>query len=50
MTSDNERFDDYDANGLRWAIDRALEFYALPREVKEPQIRRVMKESKKEFS
>ena len=44
------RFDDYDAGGLRWAIDKALEFYSLPREAKEPQIRRVMKESAKEFS
>ena len=44
------RFDDYGADGLRWAVDRAMEFYALPREVKEPQIRRVMKESKAEFS
>lgn len=44
------RFDDYDAGGLRWSVDRAMEFYALPREAKEPQIRRVMKESAKEFS
>jgi len=44
------RFDHYDAQGLRWAIDGALEFYALPREAKEPQIKRVMQESAKEFS
>lgn len=44
------RFDDYDPNGLRWAIDRALEFYSLPREAKEPQIKRVIEQSEKEFS
>ncbi|MDP4625290.1 MAG: glycogen/starch synthase [Akkermansiaceae bacterium] len=44
------RFDDYDSGALRWAIDQAMEFHALPMEVKEPQIRRVIKESVKEFS
>lgn len=44
------RFDDYDSGALRWAIDRAMEFHALPFETKEPQIRRVIKESIKEFS
>lgn len=44
------RFDDYTSAGLRWAIDRAMEFHALPYEAREPQIRRVIKESVKEFS
>lgn len=44
------RFDDYNPDGLRWAIDKAMEFYALPDEAKEPQIRRVIQQSKKEFS
>lgn len=44
------RFENYDSRGLRWAIDRALEFHALPAEVREPQIRRIMKESRKRFS
>ena len=44
------RFDDYNPHGLRWAIDKAMEFYALPDEAKEPQIRRVIQQSKKEFS
>ena len=44
------RFDDYDPNALRWAIDQAMAFHALPAETKEPQIRRVIKESAKEFS
>lgn len=43
-------FNDYDSSGLRWAIDRALEFYALPEEVREREIRRVMGESKREFN
>lgn len=49
-TGNGFRFDDYDANALRWAIDRAMEFHARPFEAKEPQIRRVMEESAKEFS
>jgi len=44
------RFDNYDPNALRWGIDQAMSFHALPEEVKDPQIRRVMKESVKEFS
>ncbi len=43
-------FDHYDAGALRWAIDRAMEFHALPAETREPQIRRIMRESAKEFS
>lgn len=43
-------FDHYDAGALRWAIDRAMEFHALPTETREPQIRRIMRESAKEFS
>jgi ADP-glucose type glycogen/starch synthase len=43
-------FDDYDAGGLRWAIDRAMEFFALPVWVREREIQRVMIESKREFS
>ncbi|MFD2256535.1 glycogen synthase [Luteolibacter algae] len=44
------RFNDYDPNALRWAVDQAMEFYSLPYEAKEPQIRRVMEQSVKEFS
>ena len=36
--------------GLRWAIDQAMEFYALPEEIREREIRRVMLESAREFS
>jgi glycogen synthase len=49
-TGNGFRFDNYDANALRWGVDRAMEFHALPAETKDPQIRRVMKESAKEFS
>ncbi|MEY3395173.1 MAG: hypothetical protein RL346_1409 [Verrucomicrobiota bacterium] len=44
------RFSDYDANALRWAIDQAMMFHGLPAETKEKQIRRIMKQSAKEFS
>jgi starch synthase len=44
------RFDHYSAEGFRWSIDRAMEFYALPAEVREREIRRIMIESAKEFS
>ncbi len=49
-TGNGFRFHDYDPNALRWGIDRAMEFHALPFETKEPQIRRVIQESMKEFS
>ncbi len=49
-TGNGFRFDNYDAGGFRWAIDQAMEFHALPVEVKHREIRRVMVESEKEFS
>ena len=42
-------FDDYDSEALRRAIDRAMEFHALPWDVREREIRRIMRESKHEF-
>lgn len=44
------RFDDYNSAAFRWAIDQAMEFHALPLEIREKEIRRVMVESKREFS
>ena len=44
------RFDHYNAEAFRWAIDQAMEFYALAPEVREKEIRRVMGESAREFS
>ena len=49
-TGNGFRFDDYNPAALRWAVDSAMAFHALPFETREPQIRRVMKESFKEFS
>ena len=43
-------FQDYDSESLRWAIDRAMEFHLLPWEIREREIRRIMQESKHEFS
>jgi starch synthase len=38
-------FNVYNAQGLRWAIDQAMQFFRLPPETREPQIERVMTES-----
>lgn len=43
-------FEDYDPGGLRWGIDRAMEFFHSPWESREREIRRIMRESKREFS
>jgi starch synthase len=43
-------FEVYDAGGLRWAIDQALAFYALPRAQKAREIARVMTESAARFT
>jgi ADP-glucose type glycogen/starch synthase len=43
------RFDHYDSGGLRWAIEQAMKFTTLPAEVREREIRRIMRESKLEF-
>lgn len=40
----------YDSNGLRWAIDRAMDFYHQPDDVKASQIARVMTESTETFN
>ncbi len=49
-TGNGFRFNDYDSNALRWAMDQAMVFHGLPHEIKLVQIRRVMLESAKEFS
>lgn len=38
-------FDDHDAAGLRWAIDRAMDFHHLPAEVKISNLQRIMTEA-----
>lgn len=49
-TGNGFRFDHYGADSLRWAVDRAMEFHALPAEIKDPQIARIMRESLVEFN
>lgn len=49
-TGNGFRFEFYGAEGLRWAIDRAMEFHSLPVEIREREIRRVMRESARDFS
>jgi starch synthase len=43
-------FHDFDSNGLRWAIDQAMTFHAMPAAVKRQQITRIMKESAARFN
>ena len=43
-------FKHYDSNGLSWAIDQAMKFYAEPESVKERHISRVMRESSSRFN
>jgi glycogen synthase len=49
-TGNGFRFDHYDAPAFRWAIDRAMDFYQLPCEIREREVRRVMIESRHQFS
>ena len=43
-------FDNYDSNGLMWAMDKAVEFFRLPREIREREVQRIMAESLQRFS
>ena len=43
-------FDNYDSNGLFWAMDQAMEFWRLPRDVREGEVSRIMAESLKRFN
>jgi len=49
-TGNGFSFDYYGSDGFRWAIDRAMDFHALPSETREREIRRIMRESAREFS
>lgn len=49
-TGNGFSFDNYNSGAFRWAIDEAMKFHTLPVEVREREIRRVMIESKLEFS
>ena len=43
-------FETFDQNGLSWAIDQAIQFYLMPADIKERQIRRIMIESAATFN
>lgn len=43
-------FNVHDAGGLRWAVDRAMDFYRCPSEIKKKEIHRIMIESVLEFN
>lgn len=43
-------FETYDAYGLRWAIDEAMQFYRNPADVKKKQIKRIMETSAQTFT
>ena len=43
-------FETYNAEGLAWAIDQAMQFFGLPAAVREPQITRIMQESAARFT
>jgi ADP-glucose type glycogen/starch synthase len=43
-------FDTYDSGGLMWAMDKAMEFYFQPREIREREISRIMAESLRRFN
>jgi len=49
-TGNGFRFDFYSSDSLRWAIDRAMDFHALPAAVRTREISRIMRESLVEFS
>ncbi|MBU0986854.1 MAG: glycosyltransferase, partial [Proteobacteria bacterium] len=43
-------FKNFDANGLFWAIDQAMNFYNLPDNIKAKQIKRIMTQSAAQFT
>ena len=43
-------FQTYDTGGLRWAIDRAMDFHRLPAETRAAEIERIMLESARTFN
>ncbi len=43
-------FNIYDAKGLMWAIDQAMEFYRLPADVRARQVDRIMRQAMERFT
>lgn len=50
QTGNGFLFKTFDGSGLFWAIDQAMDFYKLPANMKNNQIKRIMKESKERFN
>ena len=49
-TGNGFRFDHYSSEGFRWAIDRAMDFFRLPVEIRARELIRVMQDSKRVFN
>ncbi|MBF0226150.1 MAG: glycogen/starch synthase [Desulfobacterales bacterium] len=43
-------FKHFDSNGLFWAVTQAMEFFCLPQDIKEAQIKRIMEQGLKKFN
>jgi starch synthase/alpha-amylase len=43
-------FKTHDANGLFWAIEQAMNFYALPPKIRQRQVKRIMVQSAETFN
>ncbi len=43
-------FRDYDAGGLRYALNKSLAFHRLPLDVRERQVRRIMRQARERYS
>ena len=44
------RFDNYDPQGLMWAVDEAMRFFNIPEEQKNATVSRVMRQAKERFN
>jgi len=42
-------FRDYDTGGLWYALEKSLAFHRKPLEIREPQIRRIMREARERY-
>ncbi|MFA6346064.1 MAG: hypothetical protein WCX34_08495, partial [Syntrophales bacterium] len=42
-------FRDYDAGGLRYALEKSLAFHRRPPEIREPQLKRIMTEAREQY-
>jgi len=43
-------FRDYDSGGLWYGMDKSVQFHRRPPEVREPQMRRIMKEAREKYN